>query len=390
MSSTRTTAQDKRLRDWAYLSKVAEAPCAPLAELVTELGPEDAAHVVRERALPPALAKPTASRRHLDTAEADLDLVQSLGGRLVTPDDDDWPAWRMLSFQSAAASGVRDAVAPLALWVLGGASLQELTHRAVAMVGTRAASGYGEHVTAEFTHDLAADGWTIVSGAAYGIDGAAHRAALGARGPTVAVLACGVDRCYPSGHGALLSQIARSGLVVSEYPLGTTPAKHRFLARNRLVAALSDAVVVVEAGWRSGARSTATWARNLGRPVMAVPGPVTALSSAGCHRMVRNQEATLVTSAAEIAEEAGRIGELAPASPMGLFELQPLDGLDLVSRQVHEALASAGGASERELAERSGLPVSQVRGALPMLEMEGLVRWEEDGWHRLRHQGRRR
>ncbi|MGZ4516824.1 MAG: DprA-like winged helix domain-containing protein, partial [Mycobacteriaceae bacterium] len=119
-------------------------------------------------------------------------------------------------------------------------------------------------------------------------------------------------------------------------------------------------------------------------------GPVTALSSAGCHRMVRNQEATLVTSAAEIAEEAGRIGELAPASPMGLLELQPLDGLDLVSRQVHEALASAGGASERELAERSGLPVSQVRGALPMLEMEGLVRWEEDGWHRLRHQGRRR
>ncbi|MGZ4524340.1 MAG: DNA-processing protein DprA, partial [Mycobacteriaceae bacterium] len=105
MSSTRTTAQDKRLRDWAYLSKVAEAPCAPLAELVTELGPEDAAHAVRELALPPALAKPTASRRYLDTAEADLNLVESLGGRLVTPDDDDWPAWRMLSFQSAAASG---------------------------------------------------------------------------------------------------------------------------------------------------------------------------------------------------------------------------------------------------------------------------------------------
>lgn len=197
------------------------------------------------------------------------------------------------------------------------------------------------------------------------------------------MLACGVDRCYPSGHGALLRQIARQGLVISEYPPGTTPARHRFLARNRLVAALSDGVVVVEAGWRSGARSTATWARNLGLPVMAVPGPVTALSSAGCHRMVRTREATLVTSAAEVVEEVGRIGELAPQLPLGIAEHRPTDGLDTVAGQVHGALPASGGASERQLAQTSGIAMDDVRGALPMLEMEGFARLAEDGWHRV-------
>jgi len=378
-----TRAHLQRMRDWAYLSKVAEAPCAALAALIGEVGPQDAARVIRERVLPPALDRPTQSRRHIDTSAADLDLLHSLGGRLLTPDDDDWPAWRMLPFATAAGAGVRDAVAPIALWVLGTGSVRELTSRAVAVVGTRAASAYGEHVTAELSHELASDGWTIVSGAAYGIDGAAHRAALAAEGTTVAVLACGVDRCYPSGHAALLRHIARRGLVVSEYPPGTTPAKHRFLARNRLVAALSDATVVVEAGWRSGARSTATWARNLGSPVLAVPGPVTALSSAGCHRMIRTREDTLVTSAAEIAEEAGRIGELAPDAVPDSAR-RPTDGLDPVSAQVQGALPFSGGADERQLAEKSGLPVGEVRGALPMLEMAGLVCWEQDGWHRVR------
>lgn len=378
-----STAAQLQQQAWAYLSRVAEAPCAPLTALVQEEGPQRAARSVRERSVSPALARRTESRHHLDTAAADLERVRALGGRLVTPDDADWPAWRMLPFGPAAAAGVHDAVAPLALWVLGTASVQELTARAVAIVGTRAASGYGEHVTAEFSHELTTDGWSIVSGAAYGIDGAAHRAALGAHGATIAVLACGVDRCYPSGHGALLRQIAKDGLVISEYPPGTTPAKHRFLARNRLVAALSDGVVVVEAGWRSGARSTATWARHLGLPVMAVPGPVTALSSAGCHRMVRNHEATLVTSAAEITEEAGRIGELAPEPPAHDMR-RPTDGLDPIAGQVHGALSSSGGASEHQLAERSGLSLTQVRGAMPMLEMEGLACLAADGWHRVR------
>ena len=378
-----TAAQHSRQQAWAYLSKVVEGPCAPLTDLIAEHGPEAIMRAVRDRgALPNAVRTRTESRHHLDTAAADLDLLHSLGGRLLTPDDDDWPAWRMLPFAGAEAAGIRDAYPPLALWVLGSASVDAVTSRSIAIVGTRAASGYGEHVTTEFSYELAGQGWTVVSGAAYGIDGAAHRAALAAAGMTVAVLACGVDRCYPSGHGALLCQIARQGLVISEYPPGTTPAKHRFLARNRLVAALSDGVVVVEAGWRSGARSTATWARHLGLPVMAVPGPVTALSSAGCHRMVRNREATLVTSAAEIAEEAGRIGELAQALPLGAMDQRPTDGLDEVSGQVHGALPAHGGAGESQLAERSGLSMAQVRGALPMLELEGLARLAEDGWHR--------
>jgi len=377
-----TAAQLSRQQAWAYLSKVVEGPCAPLTGLVAEFGPEAIMRAVRDRgALPNVVRTRTEARSHLDTSAADLGLLHALGGRLVTPDDPDWPAWRMVSFTRAQ---VQDAHAPLALWVLGGASVEAITARAVAIVGTRAASGYGEHVTAEFSHELATGGWTIVSGAAYGIDGAAHRAALAAGGATVAVLACGVDRCYPSGHGALLRQIAKEGLVISEYAPGTTPAKHRFLARNRLVAGFSDGVVVVEAGWRSGARSTATWARHLGLPVMAVPGPVTALSSAGCHRMVRNREATLVTSAAEIAEEAGRIGELAPTLPLGALEVRPTDGLDAVSAQVHGALPTRGGVSVSQLAECSGLAMAEVRGALPMLEMEGLAWADADGWHRIR------
>jgi len=241
-----TTAHHDRRRAWAYLSRVVEGPCAPLTALVIEHGPEPVMRAIRDRgALPNVVRTRTESRHHLDSSADDLELLRSLGGRLITPDDEDWPAWRMLPFTGAAASGVHDAHAPLALWVLGNASLGAVTERAVAIVGTRAASSYGEHVTAELSHELAADGWMITSGAAYGIDGAAHRAALGAGGATIAVLACGVDRCYPSGHGALLRQIARQGLVISEYPPGTTPAKHRFLARNRLVAALSDGVVVV-------------------------------------------------------------------------------------------------------------------------------------------------
>ncbi|WP_127782738.1 DNA-processing protein DprA [Rhodococcus sp. X156] len=378
-----TRAVDSRLRDWAYLSGVAEAPCAPLSAFVAEVGPEQAARALRERTLPPALDGPTQSRRHRDTVRADLDLLAVLGGRLVTPDDEEWPSWRWLAFSTATATGVRDAVAPLALWVLGTAPVEELTRRAVAMVGTRAASGYGEHVTAELTHDLVAEGWTIVSGAAYGIDGAAHRAALAAGGRTVAVLACGVDRAYPAGHAPLLREIAREGLVLSEYPPGTTPAKHRFLARNRLVAGLADGVVVVEAGWRSGARNTATWARHLGRPVLAVPGPVTALSSAGCHRMIRTGEAVLATSAAEVIEEAGRIGELA-GPRQGELDLRPTDGLDRVSAQVLEAFPARGAVNERQLAQQSGLPLAQVRGALPLLEMAGLAEWTEQGWNRAR------
>jgi DNA processing protein len=150
-----------------------------------------------------------------------------------------------------------------------------------------------------------------VSGGAYGIDGAAHRATLATDGFTVAVLAGGIDVPYPSGHSGLLHRIGQQGLVVTEYPPGIRPARHRFLTRNRLVAALSGATVVVEAGVRSGAANTAAWARALGRPVCAVPGPITSAASAGCHALLSG-DAHIVTRAADVVELIGHIGELAP------------------------------------------------------------------------------
>ncbi|AOW92372.1 DNA protecting protein DprA [Rhodococcus sp. WMMA185] len=374
-SCTRSAGHDPRLLAWAYLSKVVQGPCPVLSRLVEDVGPEEAARAVRERDLSEVLGERTVARSHVDTAAHDLDLVTGMGGRLVTPDDDEWPRWRLLGFDGLSRS--RDDGPPLALWVLGSRSVAELTDRAISIVGTRAASGYGEHVTAEISGDLAVDGWTVVSGAAFGVDGAAHRAALGVGGLTVAVLACGVDRAYPAGHARLLRQIAQNGVVISEYAPGTAPAKHRFLARNRLVASLSDGVVVVEAGWRSGARNTASWARRLGRPVMAVPGPVTSASSTGCHRMIREGEARLVANAADVVEEAGPI-ELREVEDGGA--VRDLDALSGDALLVYEALPAVGSRGVRELSELSGVEVEQVRAALPLLEMEGFVNSDDTGW----------
>lgn len=374
-----TRRRDERVRAWAYLSQVAQGPCAPLVELVAAVGPVDAAAAVRSAELPDALRTRTEARRHLDTADADLARLAGLGGRLLTPDDDDWPAWKLLAFDGIDARQDREAAVPLALWTIGSVAAADLTDRAVGVVGTRAATRYGEQATIRFVEDLAGAGWTVVSGAAYGIDGAAHRAALAAGVPTIAVLACGVDRAYPAGHARLLRQIAETGLVLSEYPLGTTPARHRFLARNRLVAGLSDAVLVVEAGVRSGARNTAAWASRLARPVLAVPGPVTSAASVGCHRMIRDGAAQLVSRAAEVIETAGPISVGAD----GPGPERRLDVLSDTEAQVYEALPASASVTVRELSESSGQPLAAVRGALPALELAGLVRQNESGWSRV-------
>ena len=213
------------------------------------------------------------------------------GATLVTPEHPHWPT-RMNDLGNQA---------PLALWVRGDSEILTDTVT-TAIVGARAATGYGEHVTMEIAAGLVERGHSIASGAAYGIDGMAHRAALASRGRTIAYLAGGVDRFYPSGHDALLSHIVEHGAVASEMPCGTMPTRWRFLARNRLIAAGSTAVVITEAGWRSGALNTAHHAAALGRPVGAVPGPVTSAASAGCHRLIREQAATLISTAEEAAE----------------------------------------------------------------------------------------
>nr|WP_255495013.1 DNA-processing protein DprA [Nocardia sp. GTS18] len=374
---------DERRLAWVYLSRVVQGPCAPLSALIASVGVREAARAVREHELPDALRGPTAARREMDSAAKDLETIQRIGGRVITPDDDEWPGWRMLGLDQLDTDRDREAAVPLVLWARGPLSLRTASERAVAVVGSRCSSGYGMQVAGEIACDLAGRGWTIVSGAAFGIDAAAHRAALAVGGPTVAVLACGVDRPYPAQHDRLLAAIADSGLVVSEYPPGVAAQKHQFLARNRLIATLGDGVLVVEAGLRSGARNTVKWARRLGRPAMAVPGPVGSASSVGCHRMIREGEALLVTRAEDVIEEAGPlrlpVGEGAP--------IDPAHHLRGAEAEVYAALPAVGSRQPRDLAGQCGLDLATVRAVLPSLELADLVGCDSEGWFRTRRPG---
>ncbi|QLL09191.1 DNA-processing protein DprA [Mycobacterium vicinigordonae] len=376
------SACDRQLA-WAYLSRVAEPPCAQLAVLIDSVGPQEAADRIRRGAVEGELARRTDARRHIEQGSADLRLLQSRGGRLITADDEEWPALAFASFGNMAVRSRSGA--PLALWALGPARLDEVSYRSAAVVGTRAATGYGEHIAADLAAGLAERDVAVVSGGAFGIDGAAHRATLAADGTTVAVLAGGIDVPYPAGHSSLLHRIGRTGLLVTEYPPGVRPARHRFLTRNRLVAALAGTVVVVEAGLRSGAANTAAWARALGRLVAAVPGPVTSSASAGSHVLLRGG-AELVTRAEDVVELVGRIGELAEDEPR---PGTALDGLSDAERRVHDALPGRGVATVDEIAVASGLVPEQVLGPLALLEVAGLVECEDGRWRIARHRSER-
>jgi DNA processing protein len=372
---------DLTLRAWAYLSRVVEPPCAELAVLVDRVGPVEAAERVRRGQVDDNLAHHTEARREIDRAAADLELLARRGGRLITPDDDEWPTLAFAAFGSIAVAAKPQARPPLVLWAVGPARLDETVQRAAAVVGTRAATSYGEQVAGDLAAGLAEQDVAVVSGGAYGIDGAAHRAALAVEGVTVAVLAGGVDIPYPAGHSGLLHRIGSNGLLVTEYPPGVRPARHRFLTRNRLVAAFAGAAVVVEAGLRSGAANTAAWARALGRIVGAVPGPVTSSASTGCHALLR-AGAEVITRAEDIVELVGSIGELAPEEPR---PATPLDGLSDDERQVYEALPGRGVATVDEIAVAAALEPARVLAPLAMLEVGGLAERHDGRWRIVRN-----
>ncbi|OLT20996.1 DNA protecting protein DprA [Ornithinimicrobium sp. CNJ-824] len=260
------------------LARSAEPYDEKVQALVADLGPVDlVGHALRDGRTPGGVGLERLAARLPRAAELDEDRVcRTLGARLLVPGDAEWP----VALDALGAP-------PWCLWVRGPLALDEVGERSVAVVGARASTAYGEEVAVRLSFALAERGFTVVSGAAYGIDGAAHRAALSADGPTVAALAGGVDVPYPRANADLIAQIGARGLLLSETPPGGAPARMRFLARNRLIAALAAGTVVVEAGLRSGARSTAREARELGRHVMAVPGPVTSVMSAGCHEEIR-------------------------------------------------------------------------------------------------------
>jgi DNA processing protein len=372
---------DATLRAWAYLSRVVEPPCAELAALVDRVGPIEAAERVRRGQVDDVVARHTEARREIDRAADDLELLARRGGRLITPDDDEWPMLAFTAFGSVAGAAKPQGRPPLVLWAVGPARLHETAQRAAAVVGTRAATSYGEQVAGDLAAGLAEQDVAVISGGAYGIDGAAHRAALAVEGVTVAVLAGGIDIPYPAGHSGLLHRVASTGLLITEYPPGVRPARHRFLTRNRLVAAFAGAAVVVEAGLRSGAANTAAWARVLGRVVGAVPGPVTSSASTGCHALLRTG-AEVVTRAEDIVELVGRVGELAPEEP---HPATALDGLSNEERQVYEALPGRGLATVDEIAVAAALQPARILAPLAMLEVAGLAERHDGRWRIVRN-----
>ncbi|MCD2189527.1 DNA-processing protein DprA [Actinomycetospora soli] len=367
----------------AYLLRVAEPPAPAVSHLVELLGPVEAAARIRSGAdLGPHVGSEVGARRHDDRSATDLAAARALGGRLLVPEDEGWPTTAMAAF--AARPGHAEWVAPLALWVRGPASVAGLVtpeERSVAVVGSRAATGYGQWVARDWSASFADAAVTVVSGAALGIDGEAHRGCLAANGTTVAVLACGIDRAYPPSHGRLLEAIAEQGLVVSEYPVGAVPARHRFLVRNRLIAALATGTLLVETGRRSGAARTALAAQELGRPVLVVPGPVTSAQSVGNHATLRKGYATVVGSAADVLEDLAPLG--GDPVPEPERPRAPTDGLSGQAVRVHGALRGHVPTTLPELARESGVVPGAVPGALEELLDAGLVVPDgQRGWSR--------
>ncbi|MFD5950663.1 DNA-processing protein DprA [Streptomyces collinus] len=296
----------------------------------------------------------------------DLKAARDAGVRFVPPGDAEWPG---------QLDDLGDA-RPLGLWVRGRPSLRMWALRSVAVVGARACTEYGAHMAATLAAGLAEQGWVVVSGGAYGVDGAAHRGALGAGGATVAVLACGVDRPYPRGHTRLISRIAEQGLVIGELPPGDHPTPSRFILRNRVIAALTRGTVVVEAAHRSGSLVTARAAQRLGRHTMGVPGPATSGLSAGVHELLRG-EAVLVTDVADIVELVGDIGELAPDRRGPVL---PRDLLEPATRQVLAALPGRGAARPEEIARSAQTAQDDAIARLYELRALGYVERHGDGW----------
>jgi DNA processing protein len=299
--------------------------------------------------------------------------------RFVVPGDPEWP------------DGIDDLAtveplnqlsgAPLGLWVKGPLDIGTVPDRSVAVVGSRSATTYGTEVARDLAAHVAGRGAAVVSGAAFGIDQAAHRGALAGGGTTVAVLACGVDRAYPSAHRSLLELIGEVGAVVSELRPGCSPTRVRFLSRNRLIAAMTSGTVVVEAAVRSGALNTATWAMRLNRVLMAVPGPVTSAPSEGAHELIRTGGGLLVTRGEHVLELVSPAGRHVTSRPRAPETAR--DRLDATETRVLEAVPLAQPATTASVARTAGLATTTVLDALVRLRAQGWVsgdgRWRRSG-----------
>lgn len=395
----------------AALTRLMEPADLPGMALVRALGPEEALSLIRSRdASHPRVERQVTEVLHgagterwsgladalgrwrprlADVApERDLQTVKRFGGGLLVPEEPGWPV----------ALDDLELAAPLALWFRGQPMAVPGQAQCIAVVGSRDSTSYGANVAAEAASSLAQRGFTVVSGGAYGIDAHAHRGALGAARamqgvpgaagqaadggppPTIAVMAGGVDRFYPSGNEDLLRAVAGCGLILAEVPPGTNPTRYRFLQRNRLIAALCSVTVVVEARWRSGALNTAHHAEQLSRLVGAVPGSVYSANSAGCHRLLKEGAAVCVTDAADIAELAGGMGEHLSDEPAVQAALH--DGLGTCDLLLLDALPLRTATTLEKLCVVAGLSAPTVLSGLGRLEALGLAERLAGGWKR--------
>jgi DNA processing protein len=383
---TAVSGQERLAR--AALSFLAEPGDPALGALLRSCGPAEIIAAVSSPGDPQA-AIPAADRdipglsRAFERWRARLGQIPSeprlaawngCGLRLVCPGEPEWPT------QLDALGDAR----PVVLWLRGTTDLRYACLRSVSVVGARAATAYGSHVCTELAATLAEQGWTVVSGGAYGIDGSAHRGALSADGLTVAVLASGLSYGYPRGHHELFADIAAQGVLVSECPPDRAPTRPGFLIRNRVIAALSRGTVVVEAALRSGALNTAKHARELCRPVMAVPGPVTSEQSEGCHELIREWGAVCVTGARDVIEHVSPVGEDAHPPRLGLAA--PRDSLDPVTTAVLEAVPTRAGRGPATIATIAGVDLDTALRCLGLLAAAGYIERRENGW-RVRKDG---
>lgn len=377
-SARPVTAAERSAR--MQMSRVAEPGDLDACQLVRTFS----AVAVLQRLRAANLSQPKARAWAARLADANPDQMaraaERVSARFLVPGDPEWPPALADLRCVETASGDRRAGEPFGLWVRGPGDLGALAGAAVAVVGARASTDYGDHVSGSLAAGCAARGWGIVSGGAYGIDAAAHRGALAAAGVTFAVLASGIDRLYPAGHDGLLEEVASTGLLVSEAAPGCSPSRARFLVRNRLIAALSRGTVVVEAALRSGSLNTARWARDLARPLMGVPGPVTSMMSAGVHELLRQPEAVLVTDADEVVELVAAIGS-APA-PVKRGPASGWDAVDEESRRLLDAVPLVAPAPVASVATLAGLAPSESLGRLAELAERGLVIRVGGGWRK--------
>ena len=280
---------DSEIHSRARLFSAIEGGSAFWSREIESKGAAQVLNCALERGYDPIKYTRTIEKIQKSNADQLLQSVHDAGSVFLIPTDPNWPQ----SVSELAAP-------PIALVIKGDPAL--LSRDSLAIVGSRNPTQYGLRIAQDFAAGFVDRQWAIISGGAYGIDAAAHKGALIAEGITVAVIATGIDISYPAGHARLFAEIAELGCLVSEVPPGTSAVPARFLARNRIIAALSNATLVVEAAFRSGSLRTARDAAELMRPVMAIPGPITSPVSEGCHRLIGERAAEIVTSVADAVE----------------------------------------------------------------------------------------